>query len=115
MALVKCLRRRRRVARREVLDPAAIEQVDRLRAQLLELTFGHALHWPGPRQQCVAGLKLDSMPQFSGMPGGAPPRTSAYWAFNAENAWSSAPRGAAPRPQVRRTRVAVQCRPCVPR
>ena len=50
--------RRRRVTRRRVLDPAAIEQIDELRAQLRELAVGQALHGPGSRRPRVACLEL---------------------------------------------------------
>ena len=50
---------RRRAARRRVLDPSAIEQVDGLRAQLRELAVGQALHRPGPRHPRVSCLELE--------------------------------------------------------
>ena len=55
-----CGRRRVARARRRVLDPAAIEQIDELRAQFRELAVGQALHRPRPRHRVSSRGKLHS-------------------------------------------------------
>ena len=74
-----------------VLDPAAIEQIDELRAQLRELAVGQALLRRGPRHPRVACLELELLAPVRRYAGWAPPNTSAYLTLSAANAGSLAP------------------------
>jgi hypothetical protein len=78
--------------RRGVLNPAAVEQVHQLRAQLRQLPLRQPLHRRDRGIGASPVSMTSSMPRSGGSPGGAPPSTSAYSTLSAAKAASSSQR-----------------------
>ena len=85
---------RRRMPRGRVLNPAAVEQVNQLRALLCKLAVGRALHRAWPRHRRLACLELELHAAVWWHACWGPEqhvRRSAYRTLSTANAGSSAP------------------------